>query len=83
METKHCPKCGAKWLDGQMYWSTGKPGTEADLAGLVCDNGGDETCINELKGTNHGGMTWAKRMAEVDRVLIDQDKEDLERRFKL
>ncbi len=83
MDNKHCPKCGASWLGGQMFWGTGKPGSEADLAGLVCDVNGDETCVNELKGTDHDGMTWEKRMAEVDRVLIDQDKADLERRFKL
>ena len=65
MENKKCPKCGASWLNGQLYWATGAQGTEADLAGLVCDNYGDETCINSLKGTEHKGDTWSKRLDDL------------------
>ena len=66
MNTKTCPKCQAKWIDGQHYWSTGLLGSEADLAGLVCDQLSDETCINPMKGTEHGGDTWEKRMEFID-----------------
>ena len=52
-DTKTCPKCGATWIGGQHYWSgTGKLGNELDLAGLVCNNLGDETCINPCVGAS-------------------------------
>ena len=66
MNTKICPKCQAKWIDNIHYWSTGKVGSESDLAGLVCDQLSDDTCINPLKGTEHGGDTWEKRLGELD-----------------
>ena len=68
MSFKSCPKCGAKWMDGQLYWSTGKPGKPEDLAGLVCDPFGDEQCINELRLTEHSGQTWEKRMAYLEGI---------------
>jgi hypothetical protein len=82
-ELKMCPKCGAKWIDGQLYWSTGAKATNADLAGLVCDNLKEDVdqCINELRGTNHGGDTWEKRSAKLDEITqeikdqLDRDKE--------
>ncbi len=83
MENKFCSKCGAKWIDGQLYWATGKQGSEADLAGLVCDQYSDEQCINKLKGTNHNGQTWEKRMEEIDKVLADLDRQRLERQLDL
>ena len=55
-----CPKCGAKFLEGQLYWATGKPGDLRDLAGLVCKNWGDASCINPMRDSE-GGDTWAKR----------------------
>jgi hypothetical protein len=58
---KVCDTCGAKWLDGQLYWSTGKPGLERDLAGLVCNETDSPKCINPQKGTK-GGQTWADRL---------------------
>ena len=70
MNCKQCRKCGAKWLNGQLYWSTGQVGKEEDLAGLVCNSLGDSSCINPKKG-NTTGDTWEKRLAELDR-LIDQ-----------
>ena len=55
-----CPKCEAKWIGGQLYWSTGKIGCPHDLAGLVCNQFGDETCINYCKGST-SGQTWEQR----------------------
>ena len=46
MSRKECPKCGATWINGQHKWATGMEGSERDLAGLVCNNLGDNTCIN-------------------------------------
>jgi len=61
-----CPKCGAIWLNGQHYWSgTGKLGNEDDLAGLVCNKLGDDTCINPKRGSEKG-TTWAKRLEELE-----------------
>ena len=83
MENKTCPKCGAHWIGGQLFWATGNKGTEADLAGLVCDNYGDETCINAAKGTEHGGDTWAKRLEFIDSKMVDHDKARLEKQLDL
>jgi len=67
LERKECPKCGATWLNGEHYWSgTGKKGNEMDLAGLVCNRVGDETCINPCKGQD-GGVTWADRLQELEK----------------
>ena len=65
MNLKVCNKCGAQFMDGKLFWRTGKEGKLEDLAGLVCDQYGDEQCINELKGTDHKGDTWEKREAYV------------------
>ena len=67
LETRECPKCGATWINGQHYWYTGKTGNELDLAGLVCNNHGDETCINPCAGFE-GGVTWEERMATLGRL---------------
>ena len=68
MDSKKCGKCGATWMGGQLYWATGKKGTNEDLAGLVCDKLGDNQCINPCKGTKHGGDTWDKRLGELKRL---------------
>ena len=60
-----CKRCGAKWLNGQLYWATGNPGKEEDLAGLVCNTVNDPVCINKMKG-NETGDTWAKRAAFLE-----------------
>ena len=66
MDTKSCPKCGACWIGGQHYWSgTNKVGDESELASLVCDKFGDETCINPSKGTTDG-KGWEKRMENLN-----------------
>ena len=60
MNCKQCGKCGAKWIDGQLYWSTGVQGKEEDLAGLVCNKYGDAQCINPKTG-DETGDSWEKR----------------------
>lgn len=70
-QVKKCVKCGATWFEGQLRWATGAPGTDADLAGLVCDQLDPEfygLCINEQRGKKHGGDTWAKRAAKIDEM---------------
>lgn len=74
MDTKTCPKCGAHWLEGQLYWSTGAKGTDEDLAGLVCDQYSDDTCVNSAKGTEHNGQTWEKRAAFIDGALAEFER---------
>ncbi len=75
MNTKICPKCGAKWIENQLYWATGKPGKEEDLAGLVCNKVRDPQCINPKLG-DETGQTWEKRLKQSD-----QFKNRLEEEF--
>ena len=80
-QVKKCTKCGATWFDGQLYWATGNKGSDADLAGLVCDAlEGEATveCINELRGKPHGGDTWEKRAAALDQLDLDMRKKMIE-----
>ncbi len=72
---RSCPKCGAKFLNGRLYWATGKPGDPKDLAGLVCQNWGDATCINPMRHQT-GGDTWEKRL---DFLNLMADELDLPR----
>ena len=74
MESKTCAKCGAHWIGGQLFWSTGQKAEEADLAGLVCNNLGDNQCINPARG-DETGLTWEKRAAEIE-VLFDRVNEN-------
>lgn len=68
LERKECPKCKAVWINGQHIWTgTGRQGNELDLAGLVCNNLGDDTCINPSRGQD-GGDTWAKRYEVLENV---------------
>ena len=70
MKTKTCPKCNATWIDGQHYWiGTNKPGNELDLAGLVCNDLGDNTCINPKRG-EEGGDTWRKRYKDLEKERL-------------
>ena len=74
LSRKECPKCGAVWINGEHIWSgTGNKGNELDLAGLVCNNYGDEQCINPAKG-NDGGDTWAKRMEDLEKREEEADR---------
>lgn len=72
MIIKECPKCGACWLDEQLYWADGKMACPHDLAGLVCnlpDKALEEMpkgdCINPCKGTT-SGITWKHREQLLD-----------------
>ena len=73
MDNKQCPKCGAKWIAGQLYWSTGQRASELDLAGLVCNKFSDDQCINSMKG-EEGGQTWEKRLEEIEKKLEELDR---------
>ena len=76
METKECPKCGATWIGGQHNWSgTGQKGNELDLAGLVCNKLGDETCINPCMGMD-GGVTWEDRRTTLDKEMPEVTAND-------
>ena len=73
-QVKKCTKCGATWFDGQLFWATGAKGSDADLAGLVCDQLEGEQqyeCINSMRGTKHGGDTWEKRAAKIDQLDLE------------
>ena len=79
-DIKKCHKCGATWIEGQLYWATGAAGSNADLAGLVCDQlpiFEAHLCSNELRGTNHGGDTWEKRAAKIDQLDLEMRMETL------
>lgn len=68
-----CPKCGALWMNGDHYWSgTGKKGNELDLAGLVCNKLGDDTCINPCRGRT-GGETWEDRLESLEKDMPRDD----------
>lgn len=81
MTRVECPKCGATWINGQHRWSgTGNKGNELDLAGLVCNNLGDNTCINPSRGLD-GGDTWTKRLGDIDeksKEINDRLNEDFD-----
>ena len=71
LSRKECPKCGAVWINGQHIWSgTGNKteNSELDLAGLVCNRAGDDTCINPQRGVV-GGITWEERASEAERMV--------------
>ena len=71
MENKSCLKCGATWIEGQLYWSTGAKGTDEDLAGLVCNQVSEiEKCINPSRGSDTG-QTWEYRRGYVDGALSE------------
>ena len=71
-----CQLCGACWFrnaeTGKMvhHWATGakgKPGSENDLAGLVCNLYGDDKCINPARGfVGPDQDTWERRRKLID-----------------
>ena len=75
MENKSCLKCGATWMDSQLYWATGAKGTNEDLAGLVCNQvESPEECINPCRGDTTG-QTWEYRRGFVDGALEEALKQ--------
>ncbi len=75
MLNKNCAICGAKWIDGQLYWSTGKPGKDEDLNALVCRRLAAEKaegCVNPAKGKD-GGVGWEERLKMCNDALLKLD----------
>ena len=67
IERTECPRCGAVWFNGQLFWATGAKGKEEDLAGLVCNMVNTPQCINPKKGAE-GGDTWEKRRKFMEKM---------------
>ena len=74
MNIKSCEKCGAKWIDSQLFWSTGKLGTDEDLAGLVCntllEQKDIDLCINAKRGDT-SGITWEYRRGYMNGLMAE------------
>ena len=71
MSNRNCVVCGASWINGQLYWSTGKPGKDEDLNALVCrslQGAKANSCINPAKGSE-GGIGWEERLKMVEHAL--------------
>ncbi len=83
IERKECAKCGAIWINGQHMWATGNKGSEADLAGLVCNKLGDAQCINPIRG-DESGDSWASRLGDMETGFKAKRErlEDQRARFK-
>jgi hypothetical protein len=75
MSNRNCPICGAHWVNGQLYWATGKPGKDIDLNALVCRRLPPEKaegCVNPSKGSE-GGTGWEERLKMTDAALTEFD----------
>jgi hypothetical protein len=73
MSNRNCPICGAHWIDGQLYWQTGKPGKDEDLNALVCRRltaKKADGCVNPAKGTD-GGIGWEERLKMTEAALTE------------
>lgn len=71
MSCRTCEVCGAKWINNQLYWATGKPGKDIDLNALVCrylTGEKAEKCANTLKGAE-GGVGWEDRLKMIEQGL--------------
>jgi len=77
LDSKICSKCGAKWLNGQHYWSTGLVGDPETLSNLVCGLVESPNCINpsHKKGHIYGEKdTWEKRSKFINSWTDGDDK---------
>ena len=75
MSNRNCPICGAHWVDGQLYWATGKPGSDLDLNALVCRRLSPEKasgCVNPSQGCE-GGVGWEERLKMTNAALAEFD----------
>jgi len=73
MSNRNCPVCGAHWVEGQLYWYTGKPGKNEDLNALVCRRltaEKAERCVNPDQGAE-GGIRWEERMKIIEAALSE------------
>lgn len=65
-DPKICPICDARWLEGQLYWNTGREACPHDLAGMVCNVlEPNHKCVNPCKGST-SGITWRHSEDEID-----------------
>ena len=66
-DPKICPVCDARWLEGQLYWNTGREACPHDLAGLVCNVlHPNFKCVNPCKGSD-SGIQWGHPQDEIDK----------------
>ena len=68
-DPKICPVCDARWLEGQLYWNTGREACPHDLAGLVCNVlHPNFKCVNPCKGSD-SGIQWGHPQDEIDKFF--------------
>ena len=80
LKREECPRCGALWLNGQHYWSTGAVGNEKDLSNLVCGQKDFNDCINPMHKNGHvygEADSWKKRAALISK--LDKELDDAKR----
>lgn len=76
MKRVECPRCGATWLDNQLYWSTGAKADEKDLSNLVCGLRDFDDCINPIHKTGHiygEADSWEKRAGVSKKIDLELD----------
>ena len=68
-DPKICPVCDARWLEGQLYWNTGREACPHDRAGLVCNVlHPNFKCVNPCKGSD-SGIQWGHPQDEIDKFF--------------
>lgn len=80
LKRDECPRCGAIWLNGQHYWSTGALGNEKDLSNLVCGQKDFKDCINPSHKNGHvygEADSWEKRAGTIRK--LDREMDDAQR----